>query len=547
MLTRTLLAVAVATLPVISAQVVGKAFGMATGTTGGGDARPQIPVDYKELKSLLSDDVPRVIVIDKEWDFTNTEGTVTTSGCEPRACPVSAGGQNLLGTLNCPDASNDKDVLLSSIEYDAATDTPLKVASNKTLLGRGPSATIAGKGLDLSGSSNIIVQNLHITDLNPKSVWGGDAITLDGTDRVWIDHCTFSLIGRQMLVSGWNAAGRVTISSNEFDGRSPWSRTCNGEHYWAILLIGADDRYTFHGNWLHDISGRAPHYGTDKNGATNVFHAVNNLFENMSGHAFDAEPSTWSLIEGNTFINVSQPMTGYSLERANSIFDVPVGSEGDCEVYIGRKCELNSLDSDSGKLGEVRDIDALKRVAKEAGETLVVAKPAKDVAASVRANAGAGRLSEDKPVESSSAVVVVKSTTIPTPTPARYNVTSSATPSQNSASKTYSLSKEEAVVSLTLPVASPVAASSWAPTSAASIAAIPTSTCKLCYSQKQAQLHQRCGGSGWAGPTTCARAQLRIEVLLVIKWAIYKDHQLGIGKINRYMTQTAVEVLHLPL
>lgn len=505
MLTRTLLAVAAATLPVINAQVVGKAFGMATGTTGGGDAKPQIPADYKELKALLSDDVPRVIVIDKEWDFTGTEGTVTTSGCEPRACPVSAGGQNLLGTLNCPDASNDEDVLLT-IQYDGATDTPLKIASNKTLVGRGPSATIAGKGLDLSGSSNIIVQNLHITNLNPKSVWGGDAITLDGTDRVWIDHCTFSLIGRQMLVSGWNAAGRVTISSNEFDGRSSWSRTCNGEHYWAILLIGAEDRYTFQGNWLHDISGRAPHYGTDKNGATNVFHAVNNLFERMSGHAFDAEPNTWSLIEGNAFINVSQPMTGYSLERANSIFDVPVGSEGDCEAHIGRKCELNSLDSDSGKLGEVKDTDAIKRVAKEAGETLVVAKPAKDVAASVRANAGAGRLSEEESAEPSPVAEVGNSTTtISTPTPASYNATSSATPSQNPTSKTSSLSKEEAVASSTLPATSPVATSSLAPTSAASTAAAPTSTHTSPPSQKQAQLYQRCGGSGWHGPTTCAQ------------------------------------------
>ncbi|PSN64157.1 pectin lyase-like protein [Corynespora cassiicola Philippines] len=383
MLAGTLLAVAAAALPLAHGQVVGKAFGMATGTTGGGDATPQIPADYEELKALLSDDVPRVIVIDKEWDFVGTEGKTTTSGCEPRACPVSAGGQNLLGTLNCPDASNADDVLIPKLEYDAAADTPLKIASNKTLVGRGSSPTIAGKGLDLSGSTNVIVQNVHITNLNPQSVWGGDAVTLDGTDRVWIDRCTFSLIGRQMLVAGWNAAGRVTISGNEFDGRSPWSRTCNGEHYWAILLIGAEDRYTFQGNWLHDISGRAPHYGTDKDGATNVFHAVNNLFEGMSGHAFDAEPSTWSLIEGNAFINVSQPMTGYSLERANSIFDVPAGSEADCEKYIGRACEANSLDSDSGKLGEVRDVEALERVAEEAGEMLVVAKPAKDIIASV--------------------------------------------------------------------------------------------------------------------------------------------------------------------
>lgn len=48
MLARTLLAVAAAALPLAHGQVVGKAFGMATGTTGGGDATPQIPADYEE-------------------------------------------------------------------------------------------------------------------------------------------------------------------------------------------------------------------------------------------------------------------------------------------------------------------------------------------------------------------------------------------------------------------------------------------------------------------------------------------------------------------
>jgi hypothetical protein len=34
----------------------------------------------------------------------------------------------------------------------------------------------------VSGASNIIIQNIKITDLNPQYVWGGDAITLDDTD-----------------------------------------------------------------------------------------------------------------------------------------------------------------------------------------------------------------------------------------------------------------------------------------------------------------------------------------------------------------------------
>lgn len=43
-----------------------------------------------------------------------------------------------------------------------------------------------GKGLRLSGSSNIIIQNIRISDLNPQYVWGGDAIGLEGATKIWV-------------------------------------------------------------------------------------------------------------------------------------------------------------------------------------------------------------------------------------------------------------------------------------------------------------------------------------------------------------------------
>lgn len=76
-----------------------------------------------------------------------------------------------------------------SVKYDNAAITPITVKSNKSLVGSGSSGIIKGKGLKIvSGASNIIIQNVHITNLNPQYVWGGDAITLNGADLVWIDH-----------------------------------------------------------------------------------------------------------------------------------------------------------------------------------------------------------------------------------------------------------------------------------------------------------------------------------------------------------------------
>lgn len=68
--------------------------------------------------------------------------------------------------------------------------------------------------------------------------YAGDAISIFASDMIWIDHVSFSLIGRQFIDTGYPAAGRITISNSLFDGRTPYSATCNGMHYWAIVLYG---------------------------------------------------------------------------------------------------------------------------------------------------------------------------------------------------------------------------------------------------------------------------------------------------------------------
>ncbi|KIO24885.1 polysaccharide lyase family 1 protein [Tulasnella calospora MUT 4182] len=66
-----------------------------------------------------------------------------------------------------------------NVTYNTAgADKNLVVASNKTILGQGSNAGIKGIGLRMNGVSNIIIQNIQITDLNPQYVWGGDASEL---------------------------------------------------------------------------------------------------------------------------------------------------------------------------------------------------------------------------------------------------------------------------------------------------------------------------------------------------------------------------------
>jgi pectin lyase len=170
----------------VSAQtIVGKAEGFAAGVTGGGNAAAVYPRDITQLKTYLTDKTPRVIVLNKIFDFTTSEGT--ESG---RAC------QNWGTGSACQKIIQDDCGTAPAITgtWNKAARTPIDVASDKTILGVGSSGGIKGKGLRFRAEArNIIVQNIAVTDLNPEYVWGGDAISFDGSDLIWIDHVTVSL------------------------------------------------------------------------------------------------------------------------------------------------------------------------------------------------------------------------------------------------------------------------------------------------------------------------------------------------------------------
>ncbi|ORY67120.1 putative pectin lyase A [Pseudomassariella vexata] len=352
MFCKTLLAIAAMSLGASAVSVTGKAEGFAAGVTGGGSATPVYPSTTAELIAYLGDSSPRVIVLSKTYDFRGTEGTTSGTGCAPwgtgSGCQVAI-NQNNWCTNYEPDAPS------VSVNYDNAGIEGITVASDKTLIGVGTSGVIIGKGLRIAnGATNVIIQNIEITNLNPQYVWGGDAITLDGTDMVWIDHVTTSLIGRQHIVLGTSASGRVTISNCNIDGSSSWSATCDGYHYWTLYFTGSDDRVTFKDNYVHHFSGRAP-----KVGGNTLLHAINNYWYGTSstGHAFEIGSGANVLAEGNIFQNVATVVDASSQGKA---FTSPsTNANTACTASLGRVCQLNGFGS-SGTFS-VSDTDFLSK------------------------------------------------------------------------------------------------------------------------------------------------------------------------------------------
>ncbi|KAI0134258.1 pectin lyase 1 [Xylariales sp. AK1849] len=354
--------------------VTGAAEGFAKGVTGGGSATPVYPSTTAELVSYLGDSSARVIVLQKTFDFTGTEGTVSATGCAPwgtgSSCQTAINQNSWCDNYeaSAPDVS---------VSYDKAGVLGITVGSNKSLLGVGTSGVIKGKGLRIISASNVIIQNIQITDINPKYVWGGDAITLDDTDLVWIDHVSTSLIGRQHIVLGTEASGRVTISNNNVDGTTSWSPNCDSYHYWNVLFLGSQDTVTFKNNYLHHFSGRAP-----KVGGNTLLHVVNNYFyqTDSNGHAFEIDSGGMVLAEGNVFQNVVSVVTD---DVAGVAFTSPSATANTvCDTYLGRDCVANAFGS-SGTF-DIEDTSFLQNFS---GKNIASASSASD-AKSVSSSAG---------------------------------------------------------------------------------------------------------------------------------------------------------------
>ncbi|KAF3394535.1 putative pectin lyase E [Penicillium rolfsii] len=308
--------------------VTGSAPGFAYGVTGGGDATPVYPTNTSHLISLLGSDEPQVIIIDRTYDFIGTEGTTKGTICKSWGS-FEDGCQAIIDIgSGCGNSESE------SYEWDTAGVTGIYVHSNKTIIGVGSDGVLLGKGLRMVDVSNIIVQNIKITNLNPQLVWGGDAITLSGTSRIWIDHVTTQYTGRVHYSFGYEPNSLITISNSFLNGATNFSTSCDGQTYWGLELVGHDDQITFSNNYIYRTSGRSPALS----GST-LFHAVNSVWENNNGHAIEGNENGQGLFEGCVFNNVSQIVVA---DFVGQLFSSPSETANKaCFDYLGRDCVGN--------------------------------------------------------------------------------------------------------------------------------------------------------------------------------------------------------------
>ncbi|WP_051680348.1 RICIN domain-containing protein [Vibrio rhizosphaerae] len=308
-------------------------FGFATGTTGGAGGQVVTVSTPSQLENAIRGNQARIIRVNGIIDFRGNRTTTAACTYSENNCRYNGKQEKILDRLGYCDGRSTY-----NITYDTAGTEPMRVGSNKTIIGIGARSGIKGKGFYIrDGVSNIIIRNLSITDINDGIVWGGDAISIDNASRIWIDHNYIARIGRQMLVTGWGTAKQVTISNNYLDGTTDYGHYCNAKHYWTMLFLGENQTITVANNRIKNTSGRSPKVDGG------MMHMVNNYFDGNYGGGLQGD-ATYIIMEGNYYTrgNNFSPISSVKSGTLFAPLSSTLGqSNSSCLNVLGRACIEN--------------------------------------------------------------------------------------------------------------------------------------------------------------------------------------------------------------
>ncbi|KAK0102750.1 hypothetical protein ONS95_006347 [Cadophora gregata] len=192
----------------------------------------------------------------------------------------------------------------------------VKVGSNTSIIGKNSGAKLIGFGLIVKSKKNVIIRNLTIQKVLADN---GDAIGVQLSTNVWIDHCDVSSDRDHDkdyydgLIDLTHAADYVTVSNSYI------------HDHWKASLVGHSDsnkaedtghlRVTYNNNYWSNINSRTPsiRFGTG--------HIYNSYFLNCAD-GINTRLGAQVLVQSNVWAGtVSKPLystdDGYAVESGN--------------------------------------------------------------------------------------------------------------------------------------------------------------------------------------------------------------------------------------
>lgn len=211
----------------------------------------------------------------------------------------------------------------------------VEVASHKTIRGTGRTPTLHGTLFITRGVTNVILQNLHITNpMNKKGKGGGDGVTVRGGKRIWIDHCTFFDCA-DGCIDVTDGSDFVTVSWCKF------FYTKQPKHRFTMLAVGREGKkhknklkITLHHNWWAEkCDQRMPA------ARKALVHMYNNYFScRGNSYCSNARRDAEFLSENNYYDGVRNPFYGEKgsrLKESGNIYHDCTGrrDKGDAKVF----------------------------------------------------------------------------------------------------------------------------------------------------------------------------------------------------------------------
>ncbi|KAK7424106.1 hypothetical protein QQX98_000716 [Neonectria punicea] len=201
--------------------------------------------------------------------------------------------------------------------------TQVKVKSDKTIVGAYGSK-LKGIGLYVKDQENVILRNLQISEVLADN---GDAIGIQASTNVWVDHCDLSSNmdnGKDYydgLLDISHASDYITVSN-----------TFLHDHYKASLVGHSDSNssedkgklhVTYANNYWYNINSRAPsvRFGT--------VHIYNNYYLTLGSTGINSRMGAQVLVESTTFEDCSDATAITSVDSSSDgyvvVSDVSLG------------------------------------------------------------------------------------------------------------------------------------------------------------------------------------------------------------------------------
>ncbi|WVY97930.1 hypothetical protein V8G54_030081 [Vigna mungo] len=185
--------------------------------------------------------------------------------------------------------------------------------SFKTVDGRGANVHVTGHGcITLQYVSNVIIHNIHVHHCTPSGNtniraspthvgWrgrsDGDGISIFGSRKIWIDHCSLSYC-TDGLIDAIMGSTAITISNNHF------------AHHDEVMLLGHNDKYSPDRGMQVTIAFN--HFGEGlvqrmPRCRLGYIHVVNNDFTQWQMYAIGGSANPTINSQGNRYTAPSDP------------------------------------------------------------------------------------------------------------------------------------------------------------------------------------------------------------------------------------------------